>query len=287
MKRDRVPGAEAAAKLGWFYARRWLVVRRSAQLGFLALFLTGPLLGLWITKGTLASSMTLDVLPLTDPLFALQALVAGHALASTALIGAGIVLLAYALIGGRMFCAWVCPVNMLTDFAHWLRGRFGLRTSIRLNRSLRYWLILALLVAAGATGTVVWESMNPVTLLHRGLVFGGLFSFGLASAIVAGVFLFDLAVAEHGWCGHICPVGAFYGLIGRFRLVRIVAPQRAKCDMCQDCFAVCPEPQILVPALKAANDPAAVAAVSDCTACGRCIDVCPHQVFAYSIGGMK
>ena len=49
----------------------------------LGLFLAGPLTGVWIVKGTLTSSLTLDVLPLTDPYVLVQALIAGHAIAAT------------------------------------------------------------------------------------------------------------------------------------------------------------------------------------------------------------
>jgi ferredoxin-type protein NapH len=46
-----------------------------------------------------------------------------------ALIGACIVLLLYLLVGGRTYCSWVCPVNLLTDFAYWLRVRLGSRAA--------------------------------------------------------------------------------------------------------------------------------------------------------------
>ena len=72
------PGAEAIAERGWFAAHRYLILRRISQLSILVLFLLGPLAGIWIVKGNLASSLTLDVLPLTDPLVLLQVFVSGH-----------------------------------------------------------------------------------------------------------------------------------------------------------------------------------------------------------------
>ena len=108
-------GKAAVLANGWWPAHRWLILRRSSQLGILALFLLGPLAGLWIVKGNLSSSLTLDVLPLTDPLLVLQSLAAGHCPYSTALIGAAIMLAFYALVGGRVFCSWICPVNLVTD----------------------------------------------------------------------------------------------------------------------------------------------------------------------------
>ena len=74
MSSHRTPGVEARKRHGWLMANRWLVARRLAQLGFLLVFANGPWLGLWIAKGTLASSLTFNVLPLTDPLIALQSL---------------------------------------------------------------------------------------------------------------------------------------------------------------------------------------------------------------------
>jgi ferredoxin-type protein NapG len=37
--------------------------------------------------------------------------------------GCAIVVVFYALVGGRVFCSWVCPVNVVTDAAAWLRRR--------------------------------------------------------------------------------------------------------------------------------------------------------------------
>jgi cytochrome c-type protein NapB len=45
-------------------------------------------------------------------------------------------------------------------------------------------------------------------------------------------------------------VGAFYSLIGKVSLVKTAAVQRAACNDCMDCFVVCPEPQVIRPALK-------------------------------------
>lgn len=276
------PGASKVAQTGWLSAHKWLVARRAAQLGFLGLFLSGPLAGLWITKGTLASSLTLGVLPLTDPMIALQSLLAGHMLETTALVGAVLVLAFYLAVGGRVFCAWACPVNMITDFAAWLRARLGLKESLGLDRRLRVWLLLGVLVGSAATGTIVWELVNPVTIVHRGIVTGAILGGSAALAAAAAVLLFDLGVAAHGWCGHLCPVGAFYGLLGRAAIVRVRADGRAACDNCMDCFAVCPERQVIAPALRGADKGVGPVIVSgDCTNCGRCIDVCSKQVFRF------
>lgn len=279
MSEARLPGREAVARNGFLVANRWLLARRLAQLGFLMAFATGPWLGLWIAKGTLASSLTLGVLPLTDPLIALQSVLARHLPATSALTGVAIVLGAYLAVGGRTYCSWVCPVNPITDLAAWVRRRLGLDMKPwRVKVSTRMYLLAAVLVASAVTGTVAWELVNPITTLHRALLFGA--SWGLA--LVGALFLFDVLVAPHAWCGHLCPVGAFYGLLNRTALLRVSAYRRAACDDCMDCYAVCPEIHVISPAIRGKADTTPLILAADCTACGRCIDVCPERVFRFT-----
>lgn len=275
-------GAEAIEEKGWFAAHKWLLLRRMVQLSIIGIFLAGPMLGTWLVKGNLAYSYTLGVLPLTDPYVALQSLMTGHVPEKLGLIGVVIVLLFYFLVGGRVYCSWVCPVNVVTDTAGWLRRSLGIKGSAHWARDTRYWVLGMTLIGSAMSGVVLWELINPVSMLHRGLIFG----MGFAWSIVLAVFLFDLFVMSRGWCGRLCPVGAFYGLIGRVSPLRVSAPARAACNDCMDCFEVCPEPQVIRPALKgAAKDGKAgvgpVILSSDCTNCGRCIDVCSKDVFRF------
>jgi ferredoxin-type protein NapH len=132
------------------------------------------------------------------------------------------------------------------------------------------------LLAAFVTGTAVWELINPVTTVYRGLIFG----MGLAWWIILAIFLFDLIVSKRGWCGHLCPQGAFYSLLAVYAPLRVSATRRAQCNDCMDCFAVCPEPQVIPPALK--GEQKGVSPLIDginCTNCARCIDVCSKDVF--------
>ncbi len=269
------PGREAVEVKGWLSAHKWLLLRRASQLGILLLLMLGPWFGVWIVKGNLSSSLTLDVLPLTDPFVLLQSIAAGQIPYRQALLGAGIVLAFYLLLGGRTFCAWVCPLNVVTDAAAWLRRRLGLKGGTPPSAHTRYWLLGMTLAASALTGTLAWEWVNPVSMLHRGLIFG----FGLAWGIVLAVFLYDLLIASRGWCSRICPMGAFYGLLGRHGLIRVKAAHRSACNDCMDCFAVCPEPQVIRPALKGVGQRHPLILDQDCTNCGRCIDVCSKDVF--------
>ncbi len=273
-----VAGTEAIAAKGWLGAHKYLILRRISQAGFLGVFLLGPWFGLWIVKGNLTSSLTLDVLPLTDPLVLLQTFAAGHVPALTAILGAIIVAAIYAALGGRLYCSWVCPINPVTDLAHWLHMRLGLKKGWQPKRSTRYWVLAMVFVGSLATGTLAWELVNPVSMAHRAIIFGA----GFAWMVVLAVFFFDLFVSRRGWCGHLCPVGAFYGLLNEKSVLRVSAANRSACDNCMDCFAVCPEAHVITPALRGTAGETPIITHRDCTACGRCIDVCSQDVFRFT-----
>lgn len=274
----KAPGREAVRSKGWWLAHRFLLLRRLSQLGILVLFLLGPVAGLWIVKGNLSSSLTLGVLPLTDPFVLAQSLAARHLPEMAAITGVAIVTVFYALVGGRVFCSWVCPVNAVTDAASWLRRRLRITTGRAPRGTLRYWLLGGVLVASAIAGQTVWESVNPVSMTQRALIFGGT----VAWAAAAAVFLFDLLVAPRGWCGHLCPVGAAYALIGSRSALRVSAAHASRCNDCADCYAVCPEPQVIVIPLKGKDGASPVIADRECTNCGRCIDVCGPDVFRFT-----
>ena len=272
-------GQEAIREKGWLKAHKWLLLRRFSQLSILALFLLGPLSGIWIVKGNLVSSLTLDVLPLTDPYLFIQTLFAGHLPEMTAITGVLIVLVFYLLVGGRVFCGWVCPVNLITDFSEWTRNRLGIKSGTQLPRNARYWILAMTLLLAAFTGTLAWELFNPATLVQRALIFG----LGFSWIMILALFLFDAFVSRRGWCGHLCPMGAFYSLLGRASVIRVSAAARDKCDDCMECFAICPEPQVITPALKGADKNTGPVIMSpNCTNCGRCIDICSKHVFKFS-----
>ncbi len=275
-------GREAVQRKGWLGAHKWLMLRRLSQLGILVLFIAGPIGGAWVLKGNLSGSWVLEAVPLVEPFVFLQMLAAGmwNFLPET-LIGVGVVTAFYALIGGRAYCSWVCPMNIVTDSAAWARRKLGIRTSARISPKVRWFMLAAVIALAAFTGQMAYELVNPVSLLHRELIFGGV----AGLTVAGGIFLFDLLVARHGWCGHVCPMGAMYALLGSRPLVRVRSPAREKCDDCMECFEVCPEPRILPPALKQGMRQGLPPAVLSglCTNCGRCVDICGKEVFTLGL----
>jgi len=274
------PFVMPATLFGRLRVWRYIILRRTTQIGVLLLFFATAhwgwsLAGQPLLVGNLSSSTLLGLIPMADPFAVAQMLLTRHVLESQVLIGAGLVLLLYGLLGGRVWCAWVCPINMVTDLAGWLRTRLGIRDMFHLNRNIRYVVLALALLLSALAGVAAFEWVSPISMLHRELIFG----MGLGWTAVLGVFLFDLLVLRHGWCGHVCPLGAFYALVGK------VAPLRVRfdaptCTHCGECAKVCPEPQVLN--LRQAAESGMIAS-GECSNCGRCLPVCPEDTLHFDL----
>jgi len=250
---------------------RILIARRATQLTILLLFWLGAHRHLDVLTGNLSASHVFRTIPLSDPFAVLQILATGHLVAGSVLLGAAIVLACYFLIGGRAFCAWVCPVNPLADLAAWLRRRFGISGQWNVSRHTRYGVLLLALVVSAITGVAAFECLSPIGMIHRELIFGP----GLGLLAIAGIVMLDVYVLKRGWCGSLCPLGAFYALVGRRSPLR-VGFDAGRCDHCGDCVVVCPERQVI--------DFKAMAASGsidsgECTRCNRCLEVCPRDAY--------
>jgi ferredoxin-type protein NapH len=257
---------------------RFTLARRAVQLALLLLFAGTArwgwaLAGKPLLEGNFSAAKLAAAIPFTDPFAWLQALAAGHALAREAWIGAAIVLAVWLAAGGRAFCAWACPLNVVTDAAHALRSRLGLADVLRIPSSTRYAMLGLALAISAVASVAAFEWVSPIGMLHRALVFGSVL--GLVS--VAGVFLFDLAALRNGWCGHLCPLGAFWSLAGRAGVVKVRFDAQG-CTRCGDCVKACPEPRVLNFARMTER---AFVDAGECTNCGRCIATCPEECLAF------
>ena len=255
---------------------KYQIPRRLLQIVILFVFFGGNAYGWNVLRGNLSSARVLDAIPLSDPFAIIQSFSAGASIATDALIGALIILLFYAVLGGRVFCGWVCPVNMVTDLAAKIRARFKLDTAWKswdISRGTRYWTAALSLVLSALLGVAAFEWISPISALHRGIIYG----FGFGWAFVVVVFLFDLFAVKHGFCGHLCPLGGFYSLTGRFGFLRI-GYDHDKCTSCMKCIEICPEKQVLD---IVGNQSGAVLS-GECINCGRCVEVCEDDAVNFN-----
>jgi ferredoxin-type protein NapH len=265
----------------WLIRNRFLIARRIVQIILLVLFAGSNWFGWKLLMGNYSAAFVLESFYLADPHSTIQMLAAGFLAATDLLVGAFIVFLFYALIGGRGFCSWVCPVNIVTDLANNLRKKlkFGENENDSFpKRNTRYWVLVLGLVLSAILGVAAFEFINPVTMLHRGIIFG----FGLGWLVIVAVFLFDFGIKSHGWCGYLCPLGAFYSVIGRYSLIK-VNHIKENCTNCLKCKDVCPEVQVLK---NIAIESGRINS-GECTNCGKCIEVCNDNSLKYSINNYK
>lgn len=256
---------------------RYLLARRTTQIGLLFLYFGANAWGWKILMGNLSSSMFLKTIPLSDPFAVLQMFAAGAVLATDVLVGALIVSMFYLVVGGRAFCSWVCPINLITDAAALVRRKLGVDNFAKkqpASRNMRYWVLGMSLLISFFMGVTAFEFVSPISMFHRGIAFG--IGFGWAAMLI--IFLFDLLVLKNGWCGHICPLGGFYSLVGKYSLIRVQHYQE-NCTECMKCKVVCPEQQVLymigketLPVLS-----------GECTNCARCIEACDDDALGFSI----
>jgi len=255
---------------------KYQIPRRITQIATLFLFFSGNAYGWQVLRGNLSSAKVLGTIPLSDPFAMLQSYAAGTAIAADALTGALIILVFYTLLGGRVFCGWVCPVNMVSDLANKIRTTFNLDItwkSWNIKRGVRYWIIALSVVLSAILGVAAFEWISPIGALHRGIIYG----FGFGWAFVLIVFLFDLIAVKNGFCGHVCPLGGFYSLIGHFGFLRI-GYDHDKCTTCMKCIEICPEEQVL----HMVGIQSGAVRSGECINCGRCIEVCDDNAVKFS-----
>jgi len=257
------------------YRNRLLIARRALQLIIMLLFVGAAQWGWTLLKGNLSAAKVLDTLYLADPFAVIQMFFAGKIPTWEIIVGALIIGGFYALLVGRSFCSWVCPMNIITDTAKWLRKRLGLKQKyLTIDRNLRYWVLVLSLLLSLILGVAAFEFISPISVLHRAVIYG----VGMSWMIVLVVFLLDLFIKENIWCGYLCPLGAFYSLISHKAGLKIYHDVD-KCDTsCKDCKKVCPEVQVM----SIVGKKKGVIKSGECTNCGRCIEHCNNKALKYS-----
>ncbi len=147
------------------------------------------------------------------------------------------------LIFGRFFCGWICPATLLyelnSNFALWLRRLGVLRGHRHLDTRIKYGVLLVVLLLSAWMGSVVAALIYPPAMISRELYHAvALGWLGVGAVVLLATLLLDLFVDRRAFCRYLCPGGALYSLIGRWRLVRIQRKVE-RCNDCAKCDAAC------------------------------------------------
>ena len=224
------------------------------------------LLPIWFTDllwyGTYISAELVGI-DLTDPLTTLEITLASRAV-WTPLIISALPLTLVAIIFGRIFCSYICPLNFLLELIPVKRKKV-LQTRTLPLVALGIVLVLSLILSVP-----IFNTVSPVFAFMRMMIFGVGVEIILLALVIGAAFIWGQKI----WCRTLCPLGALYGLLGVKRRLAVIVDEN-KCIKCGRCEKVC---SMGTSPLKKSFEDACL-----CTNCGDCVDVCPKKALSYGL----
>lgn len=145
-----------------------------------------------------------------------------------------------ALLMGRFFCGFICPIGALQDFFRYLGEKLGFK-EIKLNNSIfskleisKYFiLIIVLVLSILGMGNLISPFSPWLAYLN---IFVGL-SLHLGSLILLIIIVISL-FAKRIFCRFFCPLGAFQSLLYAVGPLKI--NKNENCNGCFHCIRNCP-----------------------------------------------
>ncbi len=211
---------------------------------------------------------------ITDPLAVVESGMIGLYLYLPLLLSVLVPVL-FTVILGRIYCGWICPMNLVLEINDKLRN---LLTKIKYNtrditfgRNTKYGVLIVGVIAAYFAGRPLLSLIYPPAVISREIfykVYNGIWGNGIV--ILGCICFFELILSRRWWCRYICPGGAIYTALSAFRRLNIRRNDNF-CDQCGDCVPVCPYD--LKPMTKELT--------SECDQCGQCIAACQPGALKY------
>lgn len=246
------------------------------------LFVVSFWLDIQLVEGALTASRFVGF-HMADVNSSLQVVLAYKVLLINLLIGTVTVMLLWWLVGGRTFCAWACPYHLLSELAEMLHLKLaskGLVEDHPLHRRTRTILYVVFALLALVTGYTVFETISPVGIVSRALIYGG----GVALIWVGALLLIEVLYSRRFWCRYICPIGLTYGFVGATAPVK-VQWDATKCLHEGNCRSVCLVPHVLEFTIKNRAHKSVMEAGPDCTRCAMCLEACLPGALSFKIKG--
>lgn len=263
--------------------RRCGAIRRLLLAAAFLLLIVNPLInyhfGLTFVQGWY-QSLGIGELRLTSPLEGLESMLVTRQVHAPALIGMAIPLL-LALLCGRVFCSWICPISFLTESLGSLRrfiaGRKTFRDRLLLAKRTLWFALIGEVLLSLIVGAPLFVFLSPPGLVGREIMMAVFFrTLAVEGVLVLLVLALEL-VTRRFYCRYFCPLGALLALVGLGRRL-VVQQQAGNCTGCVRCDRACP--MGLSPSRGESGS-------AYCWNCGECIDVCRHQAldFHWRTGG--
>lgn len=189
-----------------------------------------------------------------------------------------VAMLLIAAIMGRFFCGFLCSFGSIGDFFWFLGKKLKLRRPTisqktdRILKSVKFVLLGGIILLGWTLGaSLLSGTANPWTVFGMYATWKGWTDLsGLVSigALLLLVILVGSMLIERFFCRYLCPLGAVFSIVSRFRLFKLRKPAQ-NCGSCQACTKRC---SMGIP-LYGMN----VVADGECIDCMNCVDVCPRD----------
>jgi len=197
------------------------------------------------------------------------------------LLGGLIVPVLSAVILGRVFCSWICPINAFQEFGDRLlrpwTGRQKPRDRWLLPRAVLWFVLVAEIMTTLILGTPLWVFLSPPGLVGREIMTFIFFRTLALEGVVVLVVLAMNLITRRFYCRYLCPLGGLLALLG-FRKRLAVALDLSSCTSCRKCDRSCPLG--LAPSIGESS-------TLICWNCGRCVDVCSEGGLDFTWKGVQ
>lgn len=176
---------------------------------------------------------------------------------------------------GKIFCGWICALGTMQDIFGSLgkkiiKKRYEVPKKIdNILRYLKFAVLIGIIYFTWRTGQLVINYMDPfaayshISAGWEELLGEYIIGFGiLVTMLIASLFYDRL------FCRYICPLGAYYAILGKFSLFKIKR-EKSSCINCSKCDRVCPAGLDI-----SSSDQVKI---SECLGCMECVNVCPAK----------
>jgi len=249
--------------------RRW---RHFVQVISLLLLVAIPLLTFYQVGTALQGwlqAMSVAGIVFVSPLEGIESIIATRSLYGSLLIGL-VPSILIAVLLGRVFCSWCCPLNLFQEISDRI-GRMILRRDrgpgrLVLPKSAIFVALAADLVIVVILGAPFFAIWSPPGLVGREIMMAVFYrTLALEGAVIILVLLLNL-LTPRLFCRYLCPLGGMLAALGAKRLLKVRWNEET-CTGCGECDPGCP--MGLTPSR---GDSESVY----CWNCGKCRDTCPE-----------
>ncbi|EYE88236.1 polyferredoxin [Fervidicella metallireducens AeB] len=151
--------------------------------------------------------------------------------------------LVIAVIGGPVFCGWMCPFGAYQDLLAKLGKRLfkeNYNTSVKGKthntlKWLRYVVLIVVIYMTSRSYISLLEKINP----YHSLLNFFQNKFTLSGFIVLSAISLISLIIQRPWCKYLCPYGALLGLSNKIKLLTI-KNEKKTCVNCRKCDNKCP-----------------------------------------------